>query len=269
MVFNSNMDIAILVVSCDKYSDMWRPFFNLFKKNWADCPFRVYLITNHQTPNFPGVTTIPVGEDRSWSDSIITALPFIVENFVLMFIDDLFLVKTVDTPKLLNILRAMIEIDASYLRLNPTVKADKPCNQLFGIVSPGTIYRTSTVLSVWKKNVLQTLLKPGENAWEFEIIGTTRADANDGFYAAWRPYFAVFNGVIKGKWRRGALLTMDSQCHDIDFSHRDIMTWREEIVLRLQIKRGQILNLLPSAWRRSIKDRILGGKYRYGPHVED
>lgn len=260
---NSNNNIAVLVVSCDNYADMWPPFFELFKKKWGDCPFPIYLITNYQTPDFPGVKTIPVGEDRSWSDNIIAALPAVPEEFVLMFIDDLFLTKTVDTPSLLAILRAMIEADANYLRLNPTVKADKPFNQLFGLVSPGTIYRTSTVLAVWKKQALQTLLKPGENAWDFEIHGTTRADALDGFYAAWRPYFPVINGVIKGKWRRGAVRAISAQCHDIDFARRDIMNWHEGVVLGLQIMRGKMLNLLPAGWRRAIKDRILGGRYSY------
>ena len=36
---------AILIVSCDKYSDLWDPFFKLFFKFWPDCPFNIYLLS--------------------------------------------------------------------------------------------------------------------------------------------------------------------------------------------------------------------------------
>jgi len=37
---------SILIPSCDKYSDLWRPFFTLFWRHWPDCPFPVYLGSN-------------------------------------------------------------------------------------------------------------------------------------------------------------------------------------------------------------------------------
>jgi hypothetical protein len=33
--------IAIPVVSCDKYSDLWQPFFALFDRFWPDCPLDI------------------------------------------------------------------------------------------------------------------------------------------------------------------------------------------------------------------------------------
>ncbi len=53
--------------------------------------------------------------------------------------------------------------------MNPWPKPDKHYSQLVGIVSKGTIYRTATVLSVWKKDILLDLLKVGESAWDFEV----------------------------------------------------------------------------------------------------
>ena len=42
-------DSAILILSCDKFSDLWKPFFDLFWKYWPDCPYNVYLkvMKNH------------------------------------------------------------------------------------------------------------------------------------------------------------------------------------------------------------------------------
>jgi hypothetical protein len=43
---NSSDNLAVIVVSCDLYSDVWKPFFTLFFKYWNDCPFPVYLTSN-------------------------------------------------------------------------------------------------------------------------------------------------------------------------------------------------------------------------------
>jgi hypothetical protein len=42
-------DASILVVSCDGYQDLWKPFFSCFLKYWPDCPFPVYLGSNNLT----------------------------------------------------------------------------------------------------------------------------------------------------------------------------------------------------------------------------
>ncbi len=42
----SDQQTAVLVVSCDNYSDVWSPFFELYSRFWPDCPFNTYLISN-------------------------------------------------------------------------------------------------------------------------------------------------------------------------------------------------------------------------------
>ena len=44
-----NDKLAILVLSCDGYTDLWRPFFENFKKKWGDCPYDIYLLTNKKS----------------------------------------------------------------------------------------------------------------------------------------------------------------------------------------------------------------------------
>jgi len=50
-----NGKIAVLVVSCDKYADLWPPFFQLFLRFWPECPFSVYLISNQKGPAYHDV----------------------------------------------------------------------------------------------------------------------------------------------------------------------------------------------------------------------
>lgn len=256
---------AVLVVSCDKYADLWPPFFKLFKRFWPDCEYKTYLLSNRERFNDPSVTTLAVGDDISWSDNLIKALKQMPEAYVLLFLDDLLLYDFVKAAKVTDIFKWMAAKDANYIRLNPTQKPDKPHNELIGLVSRGAIYRTSTVLSVWKKSTLLGLLKSGESAWDFEIYGTVRSDSYDGFYSTWGNCFPVINGVIKAKWQRGAVKKLRSLGIDIDLTKRREMGYGETMSLCLRRFRSNALDLFPAKYRRKIKNFALRGKYNYQP----
>lgn len=96
--------LAVLVPSCDKYADLWKPFFTLFWKFWPDCPFPVYLLTNISTIDDNRVQVLPVGQDVSWSDNLAKTLEKLNYEYVFLFLDDLFLVGRVDTEKVVGIL---------------------------------------------------------------------------------------------------------------------------------------------------------------------
>jgi hypothetical protein len=254
-------DIAVMVVSCDNYSDLWNPFFALFSRFWPDCPFKVYLLCNEKDFEFPSVNVIKLGQDKSWSDNVKLGISKIKEKYILLFIEDLFLVRSVDTGSLLRVCGKFIEVKGNYLRLVPTIKADKKHNEFFGVVSPGTIYRTSTILSLWEKKVFYDLLSPHESAWDFETLGALRSDNYDSFYASWKDYFTILNGVIKGKWERGAYNKIKILYPGISLNKRMIMSIPEDIIYNLKIIRSHFLNLFPSQSRRRIKRLFSSGKY--------
>jgi len=91
---NGKLDItdkfAVLVVSCDNYSDLWEPFFELFWRFWPDCPFNVYLLSNKINADIPRVKNLLVGDDISWSDNLRKGISQLKEKYILLFIEDLF-----------------------------------------------------------------------------------------------------------------------------------------------------------------------------------
>ena len=84
-------DISVLVASCDQYSDLWRPFFSLFRRFWADVPYEVYLGSNYLAFNEPGVRTITVGEDKNWSHGLKRMVEKVDSEYIIfMMIHDIF-----------------------------------------------------------------------------------------------------------------------------------------------------------------------------------
>ena len=250
-------ELAVLVPSCDRYSDLWKPFFTLFWRFWPDCPYNVYLLSNRQTCDIPGIKGVLVGDDVSWSDTVRTGVAGLREDYILLFLEDLFLCAHVKATTVEKVLNWMLDSQANYVRLNPSVPPDKPCNDFVGVVSKGTIYRTSTVLSAWKKQTLLDLLRPGESAWEFETEGSVRSDSYDSFYSTWEECFPVINGVVKSKWRRDAVSRIRSLGVVVDVVARPVMTRRDAVMFQLKQERSKLLRLFPAMHRRALRDWFL------------
>lgn len=254
---------AVLVVSCDKYADLWKPFFQSFRRFWPDCPFAVYLLSNKIGTDLPQVKNVLIGDDVSWSDNLIKGLKSLKEEYVFLFLDDLFLRDFVKTEEVSKIFNWIAESKANYVKMSPLDRPDKPYNELVGVVAKRKSYRISSIVCIWKKSFLLELLKSGESAWHFEIYGSVRSDAYDDLYSTWKNYFPVINCVIKGKWQRGAVNKLRSWGIDVDLSKREIMSFKETAIFYLKQLRSSTLNLVPAKYRRSIKDFILRGNYNY------
>jgi len=109
-------NIPLLVISCDKYADVWKPFFHVFRSRWPDCPFPVYLGTNHLECNEPGVTTINVGDDKDWASGVIKMLDHLDSSQVILFLEDFFFVETVDSTAVLRLVKIAQERFPACLR---------------------------------------------------------------------------------------------------------------------------------------------------------
>ena len=255
--------IAVLVVSCDNYSDLWKPFFECFRRFWPDCPYPVYLVNNHKEVEYSNVTAIHVGDDVSWSDNLQKALGQVPHEYVFIYIEDLFLKTAVDSQKVQAIFRWAIENKADYVKMiHGSHKIKTPYNDLVNEIPKGSLYRASLVMCLFKKAVLLDLLRPGENAWEFEMHGTERSDKYDRFYSTRDKHFDTINTIIKRKWQRDAVRAMQQLNIDIDLSARAVMNCWEGIKYKMLILRTGIFNLVPSSYKRSLKKLLGGGKYK-------
>jgi hypothetical protein len=252
------LSVAVVVVSCDKYSDLWGPCFALLDRFWPQRPGPTYLVTNELQPAFAGVTNIPVGPDVSWSDNLLKALEAVREEYVVMVLEDLFLCEPVDLERLSEIFAWAHAARPNQVRLNPTEPPYLRTGELVGEVPPGAPYRTTTVMTLWKKDVLRSLLRSGENAWQFEIDGSERSDCFDGFYSTYGRCFAVINGVIRGKWQRFAVQRLRMLGIAAEVSARPVMTSRETLRVHYIAMRARAFKWIPWRHRRTLRRLLVG-----------
>jgi hypothetical protein len=193
-------DIAIVILSCDKFKVTWEPCFNHLFNAWPDCPYPVYLLNSFIPSKDERVIDLLVGEDLNWSNTLKKGLLKIKQKRVFFVFDDSFLTK-IDLEEVKIIFKTAIEndLESVTLRKNPFGKGVKYNNRLYKI-KPTAKYRNSLFLNLFKKEVLLELLKNGEDAWAFEKDGNERSK-NINFYSVYSTKLASYHhGIIKGKW---------------------------------------------------------------------
>lgn len=195
----SKTDIAVVILSCDKFKVTWKPCLDHFFIVWPNCPYTVYLLNNFTPSNDERVEDLLVGEDFNWSDTLKKGLLKIKEKRIFFLFDDAFITK-VNLIELELIFKIAIENDLDSVNLRKkTFDRGTFFNKKLYKINPNAKYRNSLFLNLIKKNILLNLLKSGENAWQFEKDGNKRNKAYD-FYSVYSSPINYFHGIVKGKW---------------------------------------------------------------------
>ena len=94
-----NNEVSFIIVSCDKYKDLWPPFFACFFKYWPDCPYKIFLVSNFEEFEDERVISIRLGEDKKYSDNMLSMLDLIPTEWFIFWYEDIFLNKEVNTSR--------------------------------------------------------------------------------------------------------------------------------------------------------------------------
>ena len=198
--------ITFLVVSCDKYKDLWDPFFKCLFEFWEDCPFEICLASNYFHYPDKRVRTIAIGDDKDYSTNISIILKEIRTPWLIFWFEDAWISTKIDTGYLLNIINEAINENVGSLKLTNDYPWVYSVNKV-DIIAPipkGVKYRGAIGMSLYKKELLNNLIKSGESAWDLDK--STRSNLmSDKFYALTtygmkRPIFIFKHAVVKRKW---------------------------------------------------------------------
>lgn len=231
--------LAVLVNSSRGYRDCWFPFFRLLETYWPACRCPLYLNLEEGVYEHPALDirclTHPVrpgGARLPWSDQLLASLAMIPERYVLYMQEDYFLDAPVDDGRLVECLVAVVGAGLGCVHLTPygAHGGSRPAELPYLVDVPRiSHYRFSTQAAIWDKRVLAAYVRPGESAWETEILGTLRA------WASPEPIRSVVEGremgggsimsytgtgIIRGKWHPDLRPLFAKHGIDVDFAKR-------------------------------------------------
>ena len=241
-----NTKCAVLVTTCDDYSDAWDPFFRLFKIMWPDCQYPVYL--NTETMDYdscdicvnclhPKSLTNSKGKTISWSDRLRQSLEKIDTDYILFFLEDFFLQSPVRSSVVEDCVQWMDE-DKNVVFID--FYRNKKENEIiyrneFSLIKRDYDWAINANCALWRKDFLLNILRD-ENPWEFEINATYRwRRTNYKIYTHRGEFAKVFDyqfetvngewsGIIKGKWLSAVPELLNKYGIEVDYTKRGLIT---------------------------------------------
>lgn len=238
-----NKDLAILVLSCDKYSDIWDDFFNLKEKFWPDCPYPCYLATDSKQYERKGVKLIHFGNIRTWSICAKKAIMEIKEPYIALFLEDALIYKTINSGVIEENFHFVKENKVDFLtlernRMDKKLKEDDQVAPHIWRIDRHKKYGIDTSAAIWEKEfLLRALEKVDCNAWQFEVNYCRDAESEEGlqgniFFDDRQPFnISPVEVVQLGKLSTDAIKFFKKHGYAIQ-SHRERMGWFQMLYFR-------------------------------------
>lgn len=202
--------VTMLIMSCDKFSDLWSGHVSLLEQNWCDRNMNTYIVSDlHNEMKLPNVDVLCAGEDVEWSDRLHYALKHVNTEYVFVTLDDYYLIKKVNNQQMENLVSLMERENIDYIRLFPRPKrATKEVfkgHKKIRRIDTACDYSVNLYSGFWKKTFLESCIRTPQNAWRFEVSLHKRAmEYGANCLVSNRGEFKILDVVRKGKLLRKA-----------------------------------------------------------------
>jgi len=189
-------NIALLIYSWDNSEILWKTTVAGLNKYWSEIPYPIYWVTNLK--DAPIGTTIKTGEDTNWGVMMQKALAVIPEEVVIWTCEDFWLTGPINNETINKYCNHIKNNKADYIKLTPSENGtiDAPCDSDLQVIPDGADYRTSLGPSIWKKSLLQEIIKPSDTVWYFENHAPERVNRTHRMYAS--KYRNFLTPIIDG-----------------------------------------------------------------------
>ena len=251
-------DFAMVVVTCDAYSDLVGTFFDLQKKfmSWFDN--NIYLINETVKFDFNDIKQIHVGNGVNWSKKVEIALNEINETYVLFMLEDYFIGRSVNKEHIDNAIKMMQENNLKYYKITaiPKIKKKSKYANYLSSIQSNVRYGVNLQAAIFNKEFLKEIVSGSDrNAWQTEtdlLKNVTKKYERDldGCVLDNRNIIDVHNGVIKGKYVPATVKFFKKQGINIRNSSRKTLSHRE--ILSMKIK-GFFSHIIPSRFVPKLK----------------
>lgn len=172
---------------CDRYIGLYPGFEHFFRKYWPEgLPIQYFVITEEVDYESDLFTTIKSGKGE-WSDRLANAINQIPVDYLIYFQEDFWLTTKVEKSFLENLIEIEKTIgeSISLVKLHSGYESDGTVASIGGhdllrVSKRNSEYLLSHQVSLWSKQFLLSCLRPGESAWENELLGTERLRKQEG-----------------------------------------------------------------------------------------
>lgn len=226
--------MKIVVASCWKYRDAWKPFFGLLEKFWPTRPYPVELLTDRFDGNYEeinGALVTVADKDYGWCGNLsaYARAAAATEGSLMVMQEDFLLNAPVNEHLIEKGLQQLEERKAAMVRLYPCPGGDIPYgDKWYAEIPKGTRYRVSCQATIWNPYFLAGIAGQCATPADFEIRGSELSgDYMEPFLAFRRdvqpwPLSYICSAISRGKWEPDALEFCRQQGIEVDTSLRPV-----------------------------------------------
>ena len=220
--------MKIIVMSCDKNEDTFKPFRWCMEEYYPNHPEIIYFTESINNPFYKTIS-IP-HELEEWTTAVREFLMWIDDDVVLFMIDDLFIRKPVDEQRIKKA-KLILDLEPNLACLNFEKSWDsKDYPTMFEGWKrrlKGSEYEVSLMCGLWDKEKLSNVLDRDCNPWTIELEQDSKGYdyyINSGEYIIdWGYSYGVPCNITKGKWTRECIEFLKSKGFNLDFEKRGIV----------------------------------------------
>lgn len=199
----------MFIMSCDKFSDLWEGHVKCLNNHWEKRGFEAYIVSETIDCDYDKVKGFAANYP-SWSERLKAALLNCNTKYVIITLDDYFLVEDFNDERLRYLISVVEQNNLDYLRLfkrptKATVKSVKYGHKLYGI-NTKVGYSVNLYTGIWKKDFLYKMITEPRNPWQFEVELARKANRCSCKAAVDcnKNDFRILDVVRKGKLLRNA-----------------------------------------------------------------
>lgn len=275
-------DVTILFCSCDKYKDLWNPFFTIFKNRWKNCPYPIIVNTESEEYSYEGLNVRSLclykkNEKISYGKRMLDHLKRIDTPYVMLLLDDFFLREDVKQEKVDKVLRFMNEnSNVSSARLTPYQERESydGCKEVEGLegywwMPKCSGYKLNFQVCLWKTQKLIQYWHEDDDPWKWEVFANITTFDDSSFIIVGEDegpvldYGYKVNGqplsdIYRGKWvkENNVERLFEEYNIDYDFSERGFYSPETEQ------KHFRSLKILPYILKRvGLKNTLILGNF--------
>jgi hypothetical protein len=197
-------NFAVLISSCDKFSDLWAEHIRLYRENWQGEYVQTYLVTDKKKDiSFEGVEIITAPTNYDFPMRIKYALQYIDTPYVLLTLDDYFTINPIKCNDLLYLTDRVEKEKIDYLMLYDRRKDNPQKFSSLDVIEKIDLnkkYAVTLYPAIWNKDFLAKTIRDDLSPWLYEVSLTKTAleeSANCSFSPA--GTFRILDVVRKGK----------------------------------------------------------------------
>lgn len=251
------MNLAIVGIFYDGYSDMWEDFLILFRKYWSDCPYPLYIVNQVTDIDCEpyGVQVLHAGKEAEYSKKVQMAVDNIDADYFLFLLEDFFFSEYLSGDVLQPVINFMNEKKAKYYGFHLDLFVESRLKGIVREISPSDEYTVVSAYNIWKKDFLQQCIgHDNYNAWVFEGIyaKAPKVHTNEflkGCYFDQQNTLCLVHGAIQGKFLPRTKKIFLEKGYNFQ-TNREVLDKKSCIKQRIKIL---LIDIMPMSMRNAIK----------------